>query len=73
MNHLLEKFNEQVNLLLDDCKPEYTPTVCNFISTPKGRQKIFELVRKKVILESITIGDAIVSIEQEFNPNSYTE
>ena len=73
MDLLLEKFNNQIDLLLDDCKVEFTPTVCNLISTEEGRKKVFTLIRKKVILEDITIGQAINSIEQEFNPNSYSE
>jgi hypothetical protein len=73
MEHLLEQFNTQINAMLDDCNAEYTPTVCNFISTTEGRQKVFELIQKKVIRENITIGQAINSIEQEFNPNSYAE
>jgi small nuclear ribonucleoprotein (snRNP)-like protein len=73
MDILLEKFNNQLNLMLDDCKIEFTPTVCNLISTEEGRKKVFTLIRKKVILENITIGQAINSIEQEFNPNSYSE
>lgn len=73
MDLLLEKFNNQIDLMLDDCKAEFTPTVCNLISTEEGRKKVFTLIRKKVILEDITIGQAINSIEQEFNPNSYSE
>ena len=73
MDLLLEKFNNQIDLMLDDCKNEFTPTVCNLISTEEGRKKVFTLIRKKVILENITIGQAINSIEQEFNPNSYSE
>jgi hypothetical protein len=73
MDLLLEKFNNQIDLMLDDCKVEFTPTVCNLISTEEGRKKVFTLIRKKVILEDITIGQAINSIEQEFNPNSYSE
>jgi hypothetical protein len=73
MDNILEQFNTQINAMLDDCSKKYTPTVCNFISTPDGRQRIFELIQKKVIQEKLTIGEAIVSIEQEYNPNSYAE
>lgn len=73
MEDLLEKFNNQINAMLDDCSKKYTPTVCNFISTKEGRERIFELIQKKVIQEKLTIGEAIVSIEQEYNINSYAE
>lgn len=73
MEHILEKFNQQVNAMLDDCTAEFTPVVCNLISTPEGREKVFDLIRRKVIYEKITIGQAINSIEQEFDPNSYAD
>lgn len=73
MSHILEAFNAQINAELNLCKREETPIVCNLISTKEGRDKVFILIQKKVIQEKISIGQAIVSIEQEFNPNSYTE
>ena len=73
MEDLLEKFNTQIDAMLDNCSTEYTPTLCSLISTTEGREKVFELIQKKVIQEKITIGQAIVSIEQEFNPNSYAQ
>jgi hypothetical protein len=73
MENLLEQFNTQINAMLDSCSNKYTPTVCNLISTSEGREKVFELIQKKVIQQKLTIGEAIVTIEQEFNPNSYAE
>jgi hypothetical protein len=73
METLLDKFNQQINAMLDECSNKYTPTVCNMISTIEGRQKVFVLIQKKVIEQKITIGQAINSIEQEFNINSYAE
>ena len=68
-NNLLDRFNETINQELDDCSVIDTPTVCNFISTPEGKKKIVELIQKKVIIEKISIGDAINSIEMEYNIN----
>jgi len=68
-NNLLERFNTLINEILDECSVIDTPTVCNFISTPEGKKKIVELIQKKVIREKITIGDAINSIEMEYNIN----
>ena len=73
MENLLEQFNTQINAMLDNCSTQFTPTVCNLISTSEGREKVFELIQKIVIQQKLTIGEAIVSIEQEFNPNSYAE
>jgi len=73
MENLIDQFNIQINAMLDSCSTLHTPTVCNLISTEEGREKVFVLIQKKVIQEKITIGQAIVSIEQEFNPNSYAQ
>jgi hypothetical protein len=73
MEDLLEKFNTQINAMLDSCSTEFTPTVCGLISTREGRQTIFELIQRKVIQQKLTIGQAINSIETEFNPNSYAD
>jgi hypothetical protein len=70
---LLDQFNEKIESLLNECSPEVTPTVCNFISTKEGKDKLFILIQKKVIQERLTIGEAIIEIEREFNVNSYTE
>ncbi len=70
MDNLLGKFNEEINRFLDECTSENTPAVCNFISTKVGREKIHILIQKKVIYEKITIGQAVVEIEREFNINS---
>lgn len=70
MENLLEKFNEQINALLNECHETQTPTVCNLISSKDGREKIVELIQKKVLREKLTIGEAIVSIEMEYNINS---
>jgi hypothetical protein len=68
-NDLLDRFNETINDMLDECSKIDTPTVCNFISTLEGRKKIVELIQKKVIREDITIGQAINFIELEYNIN----
>jgi hypothetical protein len=70
MENLLGKFNEQINALLNECHETQTPTVCNLISTKDGREKILELIQIKVLRERLTIGEAIVSIEMEYNINS---
>ena len=70
MENLLDQLNEQINALLDLCTATQTPTVCGLASTEEGRQKVFELIQKKVIRERLSIGEAIVSIEREYNINS---
>lgn len=70
MENILEKFNEQINALLDECHETQTPTVCSLISTNEGREKIVKLIQEKVIRERLTIGEAIVSLEMEWNVNS---
>lgn len=73
MAELLDQFNEKIDLFLAECSAENTPTVCNLISTASGKQKVRELIQKIVIKKKVTIAQAVVEIEMEFNPNSYTE
>jgi hypothetical protein len=70
---ILEKLNQTIINFLNNCSIENTPTVCNFISTTVGKEAIIELIKKKIILQNITIGEAVIQIEREYNPNSYTE
>jgi hypothetical protein len=60
----------QIERELDYCNSNDTPTVCQMISTPKGRQKIVDLVLEYVGNAGQTIGQAIVSIEAENNPKT---
>lgn len=70
MSKLLEVFNQQINAVLNECTPSQTPTVCSLISTKEGREKVFELIQKIVVKQKMTIGEAISSIEMEYNINS---
>jgi len=66
MQQLEEKIEEQLSL----CDGTDTPTVCALISTPEGKKKIVELIKKKIIQQRLTIGQSIVDIELEYNINS---
>ncbi len=70
---LQEQLYDKIREFLSECSKENTPTVCNLISTPKGKEAVVKLIAKKIIVGSTTIGQAIIDIETEFNPNSYTE
>jgi len=69
MENLMEVLRVRINEMLNDCSSKHTPTVCNFISTEEGKNKIVELIEKKIIQEKLTIGEAINAIEFEYNPN----
>ncbi len=73
MQELLDKLHSTINQMLDACSPSTTPTICGLISTPKGREKVFILIEKKVFQLNMTIGEAINSIDDEFDINSYIE
>lgn len=73
MEELLDKLHTKINEMLDSCSPSTTPTICSLISTPKGRKKVFILVEKNVFQLNMTIGEAINSIDDEFDINSYIE
>jgi len=66
---LLLELNNKINEMLDECSSLNTPTVCNFISTKEGKEAIVTLIQKKIIQEKMTIGQAINSIEMEYNIN----
>lgn len=60
----------QIERELDYCNSNDTPTVCQMISTPQGRQKIIDLILEYVGNAGQTISQAIVSIEAENNPKT---
>lgn len=70
MSQLIERLEEKIKEQLDLCIEQDTPTVCSLIRTPEGREKIVELIKQKIIMQKITIGQSIVDIELEFNINS---
>lgn len=66
----LDKLKDQVKQQLDLCDSADTPTVCAMKQTAEGAAELETLIIKKVMYgDNPSIADAIVEIENEFNPN----
>lgn len=70
MENLENEFLEQINAALDLCDATETPTICSMLSTEESRESIVRLVAKTVLNRKMDIQEAIVQIENEFDPNS---
>ena len=71
---LLEDLKTEINAQLDQCKEDdkgrtFTPKICSFIRTDKGREKIVQLVINYVAEEGMTIAESINEIERDYNDN----
>ena len=69
----LDSLRENIKIELDLCISADTPYVCLNIKTPEGYQKIEDLIIQKILTEQITIGQAIIAVETDLNPNSYDQ
>ena len=66
------KINELKTLIkaeLDLCNPAKTPTVCSMAANVEQYPKLENMIIDRIKIEAKTIGQAIVSIEREFNIN----
>lgn len=71
MSEKLQKLTQQIKKQLDLCESTDTPEVCAMKDTPEGYAKIEKLIIQKVLYgDNISIADAIVEIENEYNPNA---
>lgn len=67
LNDLKDQIRQQLNL----CDTTETPTVCGMKETREGYKKLENLITLKVMYgPNPSIADAIVEIENEFDPNS---
>lgn len=70
----LDKLKQQIKTQLDLCDPAETPTVCAMKEDDKGYKEIEQLILQKVLYgEDISIANAIVEVENEYNANSYAQ
>lgn len=67
---LRDQVRVQAERELEFCNQVDTPTVCQMITTPEGKEKIIELILEYVGNSGQTVSQAIVSIEREFNPQT---
>jgi len=67
---ILKNLRQRISTHLDLCDSVDTPTVCSMIADAEGKEKIIDLVVKKVIQQKLDIPEAIIAIDNEFDPNS---
>lgn len=66
---LLEQLQDKISAYLDLCDDGQTPTLCNLISSPEGRQKATELIANIVADEGKSIAEAAMEVEHIYNEN----
>lgn len=70
MSELLNELKETISVLLDSCNQNDTPFICANLNTPDAKAKIIENIAEIVIKQQTTIGNAILTLESLYNPNS---
>lgn len=55
---------------LDNCEYSDVPFVYNMVQDKDGKEILIKEIEKKVIKQRIFISDAIVQIDNEYNPNT---
>jgi hypothetical protein len=68
--NLLQQLTDRVNTLLDLCDPNDTPIICDMISSEESKQKLVDLIIKKVVEQKINVEEAIIAVNNEYDPNS---
>lgn len=66
MNELLKKLDESIVMVLEECDTLDMPNLCAIRNTPEGVKSIIKLARKRILLQKLTIYEALQSIENEF-------
>lgn len=65
VNEIINEVKHIANRELDLCNVEETPAICQMIHSPKGREKIVNLIVEYVGKRGISVSEAIVLIERE--------
>lgn len=67
--NLLEQLIQRINTHLDLCQESETPIICSMLDDKQSRKKVVDLAVKKVVEEKLGIAQAIIAINDEFDPN----
>ncbi len=70
---IIDELETNIRQELDLCDALDTPYVCANIQTPEAYERIEQLIIKKIITARMSIAQAIIAIEIDINPQSYTE
>jgi len=66
---LLAELRTMIEIQLELCEPEDTPVVCRMKQDGEGKEKLAKLIIKEVTENGLTVSQAIIEIERQFNPN----
>lgn len=69
----LAELRRLIKIELDMCDGSNVPTVCQMKDTPEGYAKIEQLIIASVMKGGDTIGEAILRVEKEYNPNEHVD
>ena len=66
---IIEELHAQINIHLDMCNGKLTPNLCKYRSSKEGRKKIIEAVTTRCVNTGVSVQQALIDFEVEFNPN----
>lgn len=69
----LAELRRLIKIELEMCDSSNVPTVCQMKNTPEGYKKIEQLIINSVMKTGDSIGEAILRIEKEYNPNEHVD
>tara|TARA_R110000868_G_scaffold150976_1_gene374521 strand:- start:711 stop:944 length:234 start_codon:yes stop_codon:yes gene_type:complete len=67
INDLIQELRKNAENELEFCNQGETPNVCNLSRTERGKKLIVDLIVEYVGKRSMTISEAIITIERENN------
>jgi hypothetical protein len=69
----ISRLRQNIIIELDLCDPIDTPNVCANIGESEGLEKIQSFIIQIILEQRVTIGEAIIIVENQLNINSYDE
>ena len=68
-SELIEELKPLIKAELEFCNEIDTPTVCRLTAQPGGYEKVEDMLIKRIAIGGLSVADAILSVENEFNIN----
>lgn len=68
----MSELSELRNLIqahLNNCDPITTPTVCEMKATMEGSKQLEDDILARCASRGLSVGQAVLEIEREYNPN----
>jgi len=67
---LEKKLRAAIEAELELCENRDVPIVCGMLSTEKDKEILIKEIKRRIIQQRITIEEAIVQYDNEYNPNT---